>query len=170
MKITALLTATLLAGSTVVLPAQAQTSSEYLGEASGGQSVTLDRASISPASASSVNFTYYLGGEQRISQANCEGGYWTTFSDGATHRPQSAATQTMLNEVCSYLSASRSRTVTVIDPPSNVRDRPNGNIVCTIPDRRQITVYRYADDANQWLYTDACGPGMDGVIHISQIR
>lgn len=170
---TSLLTASLLAGSTLILPAQAQTSSEYLGEASGGQSVTLDRSSISIASQSSVNFTYYLGDVQRVSQANCPGGYWTTFGDGAQHRPQSAATQTMLNEVCSYLSSDRSpdaTIATVIDPPSNVRDSPNGNIICTISDRRQITVYRYADADNQWLYTDACGANTDGVIHISQIR
>lgn len=173
MKITSLLTASLLATASLVLPAQAQTSSEYLGEASGGQSVTLDRASLSVASQSSVNFTYYLGGEQVVSQANCPGGYWTTFSDGAQHRPQSAATQMMLNEVCSYLSSNRASAApiaTVIDPPSNVRDSPNGNIICTIPDRRQINVYRYADAANQWLYTNACGSNTDGVIHISQIR
>lgn len=66
--------------------------------------------------------------------------------------------------------ATGGRTATVFAPPSNVRSRPNGNIVCTITTRRQINVYRFYDNSQQWLSTDACGDNRYGVIHISQIR
>ena len=66
--------------------------------------------------------------------------------------------------------AAGGRTATVFDPPSNVRDRPNGRIVCRITTRRPINVYRYYDNSYQWISTDACGSGSYGVIHVSQIR
>lgn len=119
-----LLTATLIAGSTVVLTAPAQSSQEYSPQTVRGQSITRD-ASVSPTRASSANATYYATGGRRA---------------------------------------------TVFDPPSNVRNQPNGKIVCTITTRRQINVYRYYDASYQWISTDACGPNTYGVIHVSQIR
>lgn len=82
--------------------------------------------------------------------------------DGAS--PASAS-----NADSTYYAAG-GRRATVFAPPSNVRDRPNGNIVCTITTRRQINVYRFYDNSQQWLSTDACGSNRYGVIHISQIR
>ena len=70
----------------------------------------------------------------------------------------------------SNLIAAGGRTATVFDPPSNVRNQPNGKIICTITTRRNINVYRYYDNSYQWISTDACGPGSYGVIHVSQIR
>jgi hypothetical protein len=49
-----------------------------------------------------VNFVYFLGNKKFRSQANCNNGTWTTFSDGQVHRPQSQATQSMIDVVCSY--------------------------------------------------------------------
>jgi serine/threonine protein kinase len=57
------------------------------------------------------------------------------------------------------------QTVTVIDPPSNVRTAPNGSIVCAIPTVADITVFNPNGD---WYQTDACGTV--GYIHRSQIQ
>lgn len=55
-------------------------------------------------------------------------------------------------------------TAYVFDPPSNVRNVPNGAIICTIARRSTLNVYQ---KEGQWYYTDACG---GGYIHQSQIR
>ncbi|BFM38485.1 SH3 domain-containing protein [Synechocystis sp. LKSZ1] len=55
-------------------------------------------------------------------------------------------------------------TAVVIAPPSNVRNTPNGAIICTLSRRISITVYQ---KEGLWYYTDACG---GGYIHQSQIR
>lgn len=81
----------------------AQTCTQFVGTASGGQAINLDLCSIQVASYRSVNFVYYLGNDRVQSQANCEAGTWTTFPEGEQHRPQSDATQRMLNIVCSAL-------------------------------------------------------------------
>lgn len=125
-SLNSLLTVTLLIGSTVVLPAQAQSAGEDITRAVDSRSAKLNLASISPANTSIVDST--------------------------------------------NLIAAGGRTTTVFDPPSNVRNRPNGDIVCTITTRRKINVYRYYDNSYQWISTDACGSGSYGVIHVSQIR
>ncbi len=58
------------------------------------------------------------------------------------------------------------QTALVYDPSSNVRETPNGYILCSIDTRAYINIYgHYMDD---WYSTDACG--VLGVIHISQIQ
>ena len=148
----------------------AQSNSYYAGQAVGGQSVVVDLSSISTASSHSVNFVYYLGSDRIPSQAHCNNGSWTTFDNGTNHRPQSQATQNMLNEVCSYLEPvqsyrATSQTAYVFNPPSNVRTSPNGSVLCSIDYPTDITIYGHTDS---WYYTDACGAA--GVIHSSQIR
>lgn len=81
----------------------AQTCTQFLGTASSGQAINLDLCSIQVASYRSVNFVYYLGNNRVQSQANCEAGTWTSFPEATVHRPQSEATQRMLNIVCSAL-------------------------------------------------------------------
>ena len=146
----------------------AQTCGYYTGQASGGQAINVDLCSISQASQRSVDFVYFLGSERIQSQANCEAGTWTTFPEREVHRPQSSATQNMLNVVCSY-RVSRGRTdgqtAVVFDPPSNVRATPDSKILCSINQRKQINIYR---STGSWYYTDACGKM--GIIHSSQIR
>ncbi|MBW4609067.1 MAG: hypothetical protein KME22_18130 [Hassallia sp. WJT32-NPBG1] len=53
----------------------------------------------------------------------------------------------------------------VIDPPSNVRAKPNGAIICSVRAQTSIAVY---DNANGWYKTDVCG--RSGYIHQSQVR
>jgi serine/threonine-protein kinase len=55
-------------------------------------------------------------------------------------------------------------TAYIFAPPSNVRNTPDGEIICTIARKTNITVY---DKQGQWYYTDFCG---GGYIHQSQIR
>ncbi len=58
------------------------------------------------------------------------------------------------------------QTALVYDPSSNVRETPNGYILCSIDTRVYINIYGHL--ADDWYSTDACGPL--GVIHISQIQ
>jgi hypothetical protein len=154
-----------------VSPAKSQTCNYYAGTAVDGQSINVDLCSISRASNRSANFVYYLGNDRVQSQANCQDGIWTTFPERAVHRPQSQATQNMINAVCDRLASNDEgenptrRTAVVFDPPSNVRTAPNGNVLCSI--RQPMTVNIYGS-TGEWYYTDACGT--TGVIHSSQIR
>lgn len=60
--------------------------------------------------------------------------------------------------------------VTTLDPPSNIRDSPNGKILCTV--KKQATWLKIygstgiSDDNGEWFYTKHCGKL--GVIHSSQ--
>lgn len=150
-------------------PSMAQTCNYFAGTAVGGQSINVDLCSISPASPQSVDFVYFLGNDKVVSQANCAQGTWVSFPERQTNRPQSEATQRMLEIVCSYrieeTNIPRSRQALVFDPPSNVRASPNGDILCSVNDRRDINIY--GSDGGGWYYTDACG--QIGVIHHSQI-
>lgn len=149
--------------------AEAQPSNNYYaGQSSGGQSINVDLSSISRASYKSVDFVYYLGEERIQSQANCEAGTWTTFPERAINRPQSQATQNMLNVVCQNRASSpvsSSRRGRVYDPPSNVRTSPNGSVLCSVRNVTDINIY---GSTGSWYYTDYCGEM--GVINISQIR
>jgi hypothetical protein len=80
---------------------KAQSCNYFAGTAVTGQKVNVDTCSISRASYQNVDFVYYLGKMKMVSQANCSNGTWTTFRDRQTHRPQSQATQRMLDRVCS---------------------------------------------------------------------
>ncbi len=148
----------------------AQNCNYFAGTAVTGQSVNVDLCSISPASTQSVNFVYYLGNQRVTSQANCAQGTWTTFPERQVNRPQSRATQRMLEVVCSYRvsnpgQTSRVGAAIVFNPPSNVRATPNGDILCSVRQRSTIDIYGSVGD---WYYTNVCGSM--GVIHSSQIR
>jgi hypothetical protein len=80
----------------------AQSCNYFAGTAVGGQKVNLNTCSINRVNYASVDFVYFLGKQRFRSQANCNNGTWTTFSDRQVHRPQSQATQNMLDVVCSY--------------------------------------------------------------------
>ncbi|MCV3212987.1 hypothetical protein OGM63_05500 [Plectonema radiosum NIES-515] len=62
-------------------------------------------------------------------------------------------------------NAQSTQSAVVIDPPSNVRVKPNGGIICAIRSQASIAV---SDYRNGWYKTDACG--RSGFIHQSQIR
>lgn len=148
----------------------AQSCNYFAGTSVGGQNINVDTCSISRASYQSLDFVYYLGNEKVISQANCINGTWTTFPERQVNRPQSQATQRMLNVVCNYRSSSPNYTSSsgkafVFGPPSNVRTSPNGSILCSVTTPTTINVY---GSVNSWYYTDICG--RTGVIHSSQIR
>ncbi len=148
-------------------PLNSQSCEVYMGQAVTGASVNVDRCSIRQVSDRSIDFTYYLGQMSIQAQAHCRENSWTTFHDGVTHRPQSTATQNMLNFVCDGYAGGGGMTnsALVFNPPSNGRTAPNGPILCTIRTQRRINLYG-SDGA--WFYTDACGSM--GMIHNSQIR
>ncbi|MBF2098825.1 MAG: serine/threonine protein kinase [Gloeomargaritaceae cyanobacterium C42_A2020_066] len=52
----------------------------------------------------------------------------------------------------------------VFDPPSNVRDKPEGAVLCTVAEMRPIDLY---GQVGEWYRTDVCGPA--GFIHTSQL-
>lgn len=54
---------------------------------------------------------------------------------------------------------------TVIDPPSNVRRTPNGEILCVVQESTDIITY---GEAEGWFYTYVCG--QEGRIHHTQVR
>jgi hypothetical protein len=153
------------------LSGQAQSSNFFAGNAVGGQAVNLDLNSIRQVSAQSLDFTYYLGSNAIYAQANCRVGYWVTFPERQTNRPQSAATQRMLSKVCSYLATGRSvqspgpGVAIVFDPPSNVRSTPNGTIQCSVRSKQTINIY---GKEGQWYLTDYCGS--TGYIHEGQVQ
>ena len=163
----------LIVGTLVSVSSQealAQSCNYFAGTAIGGQEINVDICSISRASYQSVDFVYYLGDEKVVSQANCNNGTWTTFPDRQVNRPQSQATQRMIDTVCNprTLNSSRnssSRKAFVFDPPSNVRTSPNGSILCSINSPTSINIY---GSVGSWYYTDVCGS--NGVIDSSQIR
>ena len=156
-------------------PTQSGSSCNYFaGRAVEGQAVNVNLCSVSPRSSGAIAFSYSLGSQQMDSEANCASGTWTTFRDGQTHRPQSSATEKMLDRVCgnrgssqisSQSSTSQSGAAIVFDPPSNVRTSPNGEILCSIQKRTTINIY---GSSGSWYNTDACGTM--GVISKDQIR
>ena len=149
----------------------AQSGNFYAGTAKGGQPVNVDLGSIRQVSSESVDFRYFLGGSGIYAQANCRAGYWVTFPERQVNRPQSSATQRMLDKVCSYLGSSamgsqpQAGRALVFDPPSNVRATPNGAVLCSIRSRQTINVY---GRSGQWYETDYCGG--NGYIHQGQLR
>ncbi len=156
----------------LAVPTYAQGVPYFAGQTAAGQDVTIDLGSINRASARSVDFVYYLGSDRVYSQANCETGTWTTFSDGTVHSPQSAATVEIMRVVCSGSTdqsarqvASQNLTWLVFAPPSNVRSTPNGDIQCVVSTVRSIKVYGFSGD---WGITDFCGK--TGYIHRSQVQ
>lgn len=60
----------------------------------------------------------------------------------------------------------------VIDPPSNIRYKPNGSVRCQATSVIPIPIVRrpVKHDSGQWYWTNHCGQHSWGVIHESQIR
>ncbi len=56
----------------------------------------------------------------------------------------------------------------VFDPPSNVRVKPNGKILCSITTKKRIAIWNDRTGGEQWYATQACGT--KGYIHRDQIR
>jgi serine/threonine protein kinase, bacterial len=146
----------------------------YAGEAVTGQAVNVDLCSITTNNSGKVGFVYYLGGKRMGSAANCSNSSWTTLADQQVHRPLSPATQKMLDSVCSRRQAGSAKSssadsqvakATVFSPPTNVRESPEGKILCTINKRASINTYGFSDS---WYKTDACGSM--GVIHADQLK
>jgi hypothetical protein len=57
------------------------------------------------------------------------------------------------------------QSATVIDPPSNVRAQPNGEILCSLTEQTEVQLSGQQGD---WYRTDICGP--IGFIHRSQVK
>jgi hypothetical protein len=103
-KFTSIFGACLLIGTAIVgsnNKAVAQSCNYFAGTAVTGQKVNVNTCSIERSGYGRVNFVYYLGKKEISSQANCNNGTWTSFPDRVVHRPQSQATQRMLDRVCS---------------------------------------------------------------------
>ncbi len=61
----------------------------------------------------------------------------------------------------------------VMDPPSNIRLEPNGDIICQATSSSVITIIRIpeiASNGGKWYGTNFCGEDYFGFIHESQIR
>jgi hypothetical protein len=82
--------------------AVAQSCNYFAGTAVGGQKVNLNTCSIYRDDNQVINFVYYLGNKEIYSTANCRRGTWATDGDRVVHRPQSQATQKMLDRVCRF--------------------------------------------------------------------
>jgi hypothetical protein len=61
-------------------------------------------------------------------------------------------------------ATSRIGVAIVFDPPSNVRESPNGRILCSVREKTTINIY---GSTSSWYYTDVCDNM--GVIDSSQI-
>ena len=67
------------------------------------------------------------------------------------------------------LSPNEFMSVLVLDPPSNVRDKPNGKVVCQIKTKKRISVYKkpeISSNGSNWYWTRVCGEW--ALIHASQ--
>jgi hypothetical protein len=144
---------------------------ETQGTASTGETVTLSFDSIQVATRSlgltqspTYFFQYKIGSDHVYAVTACNGEFSTSL-DGDRYdvlrRPESEATQKMLNRVCSAWV----RPAQVLSPPSHVRMGPKDEIICTLQTSQSITTYGHYED---WVYTNACGKL--GLIHSSQIR
>jgi serine/threonine protein kinase, bacterial len=162
------------AATTGATPTDLDPSCAYrAGEAVDGQTVTLDLCSVKgdrSDRSEMIFFSYYLNQERIDAKAACANQTWITYPDKQENRPQSAATQAMIEKVCiteanSTRAASSGSNATVFDPPSNVRVVPNGEILCTIRESRTIQTYGIS---GSWYKTDACGKV--GFIHADQLR
>jgi hypothetical protein len=140
------------------------------GKAVGGEAINVDLCSIQVKSPESIAFVYYLNNEQVKSEANCSNATWTTFPERQVNRPQSSATQNMLDTVCRRQTStsgatSKAGAAIVFDPPSNVRVSPNGAILCAVQKKTTINIY---GSNGAWYKTDVCGSL--GFIHGDQLK
>ena len=62
--------------------------------------------------------------------------------------------------------------VQIIDPPSNIRRQPNGDIICQVQSKQMIEVYTDSvrqRDGGRWYWTRVCGNTRWGLVHESQV-
>jgi hypothetical protein len=86
----------------------------------------------------------------------------------AAHREVIGGAIDLLKIVCTAPSFNDGIPIGIVfDPPSKIRDKPNGNIICTIRDITAIELVGGVTGGGEWYRTRACG---GGVIHKSQIR
>ncbi|MBE9144087.1 hypothetical protein [Planktothrix mougeotii] len=161
-------------------PAQAEM--VVLGTASTGETLTLDTDSVSlwtpMGTGLFISATYYLDNERIDASISCRNRSWVVEGDSTHYTPQSQATQNLISTACriafnsqsrqsNQSQQTRERTWIIYDPPSNVRYSPNGEVLCTIGDKRRIQIR--GNSVNGWYRTPAC-EGADGWIHESQIK
>jgi hypothetical protein len=65
----------------------------------------------------------------------------------------------------------------IVNTPSNVRDKPNGKIICRLTRKVTISVYHFTNNMNEigspingYYSTNACGNNKLGWIYQSQIK
>lgn len=91
-------TPTISASPSVSTPDPPKSIWEFMGVASTGEGISVNRNSIDK-SASSVDFEYKIGDELISASADCKSNRW--YAEGyGWYSPQSEATQKMLNFVC----------------------------------------------------------------------
>ena len=77
----------------------AQSTWQFIGTASTGESVFVDSRSIKK-SADAIDFTYRIGGEVLVARADCSGDRWYVNKYDKWYSPSSQAIQDMLSYVC----------------------------------------------------------------------
>jgi len=127
-------------------------------------------------SASSLRADFRVNGQRRQAELSCRLGYWQSLPRGVTGRPDSAPMRRLFERICGQLellpqtigSAGRGQAL-LFDPPVNVRQKPNGGVICLLQQSREITILAQEHD---WLRTDACmnQDGRPGGIHRSLVR
>jgi hypothetical protein len=147
----------------------AQSTCNYnLGKTITNQTTHINLCTIQHQPKDRVNFTYSIDNEPIQAQANCRNSTWLTYPEKATHSPQSQATTDMLKIACTAPNFNEGIAIGVIfDPPSKIRGKPNGNIICTIRDITAIDLSGGVFGGGEWYHTSVCGGGF---IHKSQIR
>lgn len=143
---------------------------EYQGVAATGEKIHLNLNSIQQEGRKiGYFFVYQIGTDRPSAYTPCDGRFQVVNADGVTFqplmKPQSKATQKMIDRVCSFQAKRAARSAYIVAPPSNIRMSPNGEILCSIESQKMIQVY---GSQGQWFSTDACGKM--GVIHSSQIK
>ena len=127
-------------------------------------------------SAASLRANFLLEGQPRQADLNCRLGYWQTLPQGADGRPDSQAMRQLFNGICSRLPVlpeigdTRGRGEGwLFDPPTRVRQKANGAILCLLTQPRELLI---VGEAGDWLQTEACSSidGRPGVIHRHQLR
>ncbi len=103
----------------------------------------------------SVQLASFTSREQAIEFAKAVG--------GDVGQPSSPNAARPTPQVETANSTSQARTAVIIDPPSNIRTAPNGDVICSVGSRATINIY---GSVGSWYYTDACA--RMGVIHSSQ--
>jgi hypothetical protein len=143
---------------------------EYQGSASTGEKVYLNLDSIQQEGRKNgYFFTYQIGTDRPVAFTPCDGRFQVVTANGVTFnplmKPQSEATQKMLDRICSYQRKQKAKPAYVFAPPSNVRTSPDGDILCSVDTQKMIETY---GSQGVWFYTNVCGKM--GIIHSSQIK